>query len=267
VALRKYLSSFIYFISILPAAIAIIYYYQQPASLDSIYYILIAFIIALLLSNINSLFIIPNRIENAIDDRFENIQKNINLADAGIVDFARGESREEKYEKIASEAKKEILVSGIGFSNFVQDFDKIETILKKVNKFRILMLNPEIFEESNIEEYIKKVSNKEIVKLDVETNCKLIKDFQKKLFKEKKSLFKKLEFRLYDMIPTMTFYLTDPNSLDSKMVIDLLPYSCAVNNRPMIILEPHKKDDLYQFLLPKFEKIWAEAIEVTVEDD
>ena len=129
------------------------------------------------------------------------------------------------------------------------------------------MLNPEILQDTNIEHHMKIVSNRESVKSDVETNFKLIKDFQKKLFNEKKSLFKKLEFRLYDIIPTMTFYLTDPNSIDSKMIIDLLPYSCAVNNRPMIILEPHKKEDLYHFLLPKFENIWIEANEVTVEDD
>lgn len=90
VASRKHLSFFGYLIICFsPVFIAIFYYYQQPASLDSIYYILIAFIITLLLSNIYSLFIVPNRIENAIDDRFENIQKNINLANAGIVDFAK----------------------------------------------------------------------------------------------------------------------------------------------------------------------------------
>lgn len=272
---KKHWAIILHIIGLLPLIIIGIYFsyiigFDQEITsveyyLKAIFYILISIVFSLIITNFNSNFLIPINITSEIKERFDKIKQNINLADAGIIDFAKGASREEKYEKIASEAKKEILVSGIGFSQFVQDFDKVERLINKVEKFKILMLNPEILTTPNMENYLKKVTTKESVKYDVENNYGLIKEFQKKLYDEKKDLFNKLEFRIYDTIPTMTFYLTDINSTNSKMVIDLLPYSCAVQDRPMIILAPHKDDDLYHFLLGKFEKLWNESVEVTIE--
>ena len=173
--LKKNLPIIFYIISILQLIIVGSYFFAvgllttitTDFLLNAIYNILLSIVFALFITNIISNYIIPKNIEQEIGERFDNIQKNINLADAGIVDFAKGESREEKYEKIASEATKEILVCGIGFSLFIQDFDKIERLINKVDNFKILMLNPEIFTNTNMERYIKKVSSKVSVKSDV----------------------------------------------------------------------------------------------------
>ncbi len=274
--LKKNLTLILHIIGILPLIIAASYFiilskiYQQPTTTDfllnAIYYILLSIVFALFITNTNSQFLVPRNIENKIEERFEKIQKNINLATAGIVDFAKGKARTEKYEQIAFRARKEIFVNGTTFSNFVQDLDKIKKLITKLDRYRILMLDPNIFDDPNIEPYLIKVTNKGTVKSDVETNFKKIKQFQKRLYNEKKELYDKLKFRTYNSIPTMTFYLTDPNNIESKMVVELLPNECAVNDRPMIILEPHSEDDLYHFLLPKFEKFWDESKEIMVED-
>lgn len=269
--LKKNKTLILHIVSILPLIIVACYYiiqnkiYQQTSidfTLNAIFYILLSIVFALILTNINSQFLIPKSIEDNIEDSFEKIQRNINLANAGIVDFAKGTARIEKFEQIASSAKKEIFVCGTTFSNFVQDLNKIKKLITKVDKYRLLMLDPDIFNDPNMELYLKKVTNKETVKSDVETNFKTIKQFQKRLYEEDRRLYNKFKFRTYNSIPTMTFYLTDSNSIDSKMVVELLPNECAVNDRPMIILEPHSGDDLYHFLLPKFERIWDESMEI-----
>jgi hypothetical protein len=225
--------------------------------LEWILYILGALVLGFLLENIRNHMFGQRSIENKIDQAAESILSALSVQMTGLENISpTGEQRIDEFRRLFKEAKHEIFACGTAQMNVSRD--TLDILSDKLDscRVRILMLDPEVLEKSEIYvDAIEKTLKRQSFLEDVRISYQNFIRFQNELDSTKRKQF---SLRVYYSIPTMNFYVTDHDTENAKMVIELFPYSCGFE-RPRLILQPRVRPALYEYLHSCFEKMWESA--------
>lgn len=162
-----------------------------------------------------------------------------------------------RMEQIIGDARKEIWVSGVSLDAMVTIIGSFQTKLTEGCNLRFLAVAPN---SSALTEHLRAHS----VSSDSETadfrSSQIsinLKALSKRLAPEKREV----EIHTIDRNPPFGFFISDPNSPHSRMIVQLYGFRVEADEAPLFELTKDKDPIWYRFFRKQFELMWASSSE------
>lgn len=186
----------------------------------------------------------------------------------GIIDFSSNFKntglRLTDYEDIRRDSKKTILIMGVGMTNISQNESYLQEQLDKNINIRILMINPEIVNNTNQNEsgffittqkyndYFGRMGYSQESKASYYRLKTFIANYN-----NQKNKTGSIEMRVYSSLYPINLTVRDENEPDSKLVVEFcFPMT---TNRFRFVVEKSNDEGLFKMAMKSIEEIWQKS--------
>lgn len=238
---------------------------------NKIYYLII-----IIVSIIVSIFIFKNFIY-FFEILFKKLKyvKNLSISELkfaqdlkndGIKSIYLNTSSESKrlisYEELRKNAKHDIFLIGIGNTNFSQNREFIDNLLKQDKSIRILMQSPQIFENVNFEKifgkrYLSEYFARKKYEEEIIASYNRLKEICRE-YRERGYTKKQIEMREYRSIYSLNMTARDINFPDGELIIEFC-YP-MITDRVRLHICKNENNEMYVKCINSMEKIYDKAI-------